>query len=50
LRTRGRWRGDNAVLLFATDLVRKLTPRYKLLKRFDKVRLSPEETKQFFLN
>lgn len=33
--------GDDAVLLFATDVVRAVTPRYKLLKGFDKIRLKP---------
>lgn len=33
--------GDDSVLLFATDVVRMVTPRYKLLKGFDKIRLEP---------
>ena len=38
--------GDHSVLLFATDLVRRVEPRYKLLKGFDKVRLEPGEAKK----
>lgn len=38
--------GDDSVLLFATDLVRRVEPRYKLLKGFDKVRLEPGEVKK----
>lgn len=38
--------GDDAVLLFATDVVRRVTPRYKLLKGFDKVRLEPGEVQK----
>lgn len=38
--------GDHSVLLFATDLVRRVEPRYKLLKGFDKVRLEPGEPKK----
>lgn len=41
----GKVASDNAVLLFSTDLVKKLTPRYKLLKSFDKHRLSLREKK-----
>ena len=42
----GKVAGDEAVLLFATDLVRKVAPQYKLLKGFDKVSLSPGEAKK----
>lgn len=42
----GKAKGDDAVLLFATDLVRKVAPRYKLLKGFDKVSLAPGEAKK----
>ena len=38
--------GDDAVLLFATDVVRRVTPRYKLLKAFDKVSLHPGDSKE----
>ena len=46
MKNTGKVAGDDAVLLFATDLVRKVAPRYKLLKAFDKVSLSPGETKK----
>ncbi|CAM9496692.1 unnamed protein product [Ectocarpus sp. 6 AP-2014] len=38
--------GEDSVLLFATDLVRRVEPRYKLLKGFDKIRLEPGEAKK----
>ncbi|CAM9120440.1 unnamed protein product, partial [Scytosiphon promiscuus] len=38
--------GDDSVLLFATDLVRRVEPRYKMLKGFDKVSLEPGESKK----
>lgn len=38
--------GDDSVLLFATDLVRRVEPHYKLLKGFDKIRLEPGEAKK----
>lgn len=38
--------GDDTVLLFATDVVRRVAPRYKLLKGFDKVTLEPGEAKK----
>lgn len=46
MKNTGKVAGDDAVLLFATDLVRKVAPRYKLLKAFDKVNLTPGETKK----
>ena len=46
VRNTGEVSGDDAVLLFATDLVRKVAPRYKLLKGFDKVSLSPGKAKK----
>lgn len=36
----GRRAGKEAVLLFVTDRVRRVTPEYKLLKRFEKVELA----------
>ncbi|CAN0453590.1 unnamed protein product, partial [Hapterophycus canaliculatus] len=38
--------GDDSVLLFATDLVRRVEPRYKMLKGFEKVSLRPGESKK----
>lgn len=38
--------GEDSVLLFATDLVRRVEPRYKMLKGFDKVSLEPGESKK----
>jgi len=35
----GRRPGKNAVLLFVTDKVRRVTPEYKMLRRFEKVEL-----------
>ena len=40
----GRRRGQEAVLLFVTDRVRRVTPEYKLLKRFEKVDLEAGES------
>lgn len=40
---KGNVAGDDAVLLFGTDVIRRVTPRYKLLKGFDKVSLQPGE-------
>lgn len=42
----GRSRGKEAVLLFVTDKVRRVTPEYKMLRRFEKVEL---EAGTFFL-
>lgn len=42
----GNVSGDDAVLLFATDVVRRVAPRYKLLKGFDRVTLEPGEAKK----
>lgn len=36
--------GNDSVLLFVTDVVRTVAPRYKLLKGFDKVALEPGES------
>jgi len=39
----GQRAGKEAVLLFVTDKVRRVTPEYKLLKRFEKVELEAGE-------
>lgn len=39
-------KGDDSILLFATHLVRKVTPRYKLLKGFQKVSLDPGQSEK----
>lgn len=38
--------GKEAVLLFVTDWARRVTPEYKLLKRFEKVALGAGESKE----
>lgn len=43
VKNKGDVAGDDAVLLFGTDVIRRVTPRYKLLKGFDKVSLQPGE-------
>lgn len=43
---KGNVSGEDAVLLFATDVIRRVTPRYKLLKGFDRVKLEPGEAKK----
>lgn len=46
MKNTGSRTGEDSVLLFATDLVRRVEPRYKMLKGFDKVSLEPGESKK----
>ncbi len=37
----GRRSGQHTMMLFLYDIIRRVTPEYKLLKRFSKIHLDP---------